>query len=119
MCERQIEAQGGRHLTYLTASTSVRLGGGAWVWVEFMKPCTHMSSVYNCRYGLKLKKRQLGLGWWSCMRQTSRHTHGRGELKNNLNFKKEYYPQPFNHMSISSYSLLHFAAVSFGLEGQS
>lgn len=46
-------------MTYLTASTSVRLGGG--VWVEFMRPCTHMSSVYSCRYGLKLK-REFGLG---------------------------------------------------------
>lgn len=45
-------------MTYLTASTSVPLGGS--VWVEFMTPYAHMSSVHGCRYGLKLKK---GTAW--------------------------------------------------------
>lgn len=65
VCGRKTEVEGGRHLTYLTASTSVHLGGG--VWVGFIRPCTHKSSVYNCRYGLKLKRSSLGWGW-SCMR---------------------------------------------------
>lgn len=47
-------------MTYLTASTSVPLGGS--VWVEFMTPCALMSSVHGSRYGLKLKKRDSS-GW--------------------------------------------------------
>lgn len=74
-------------MTYLTASTSVPLGGS--VWVEFMTPCALMSSVHGCRYGLKLKKKgQLGFGGrWSWISHIPPNTHGRGELRSDRTFK--------------------------------